>query len=81
MQKKKTTKFAVRLDGINLPMKAQQQIADAIRKTVRRELATIDLKGELVETKSVESNFDDLRKSGTLGYHATLNNVTKAIDL
>lgn len=48
MPKREGSEFVVKLDGIKLPSDVESQIAREIQATVLREIARIDLKGDLV---------------------------------
>ncbi len=48
MPKLEGSEFVVKLDGIKLPPAVESQIAKEIQATVMREIARIDLKGDLV---------------------------------
>lgn len=42
-----TTEFHVRINGLKLPLAAKTRIEEEIQKLVKRELAKLDLKGDL----------------------------------
>ena len=52
MATKKTTEFRLKIDGIKLPAAVQRRIAQELQRTLKSEIARIDLKGDLLDKKS-----------------------------
>jgi hypothetical protein len=50
----KSSEFIVKLNGIKLPDKVEQQMADEIGSLVMREMAKTDFKGDLVVRNPIE---------------------------
>ena len=49
----KTTEFTLKINGLELPKDTMDIIAGELQKTLRREIAKLDLKGGLHEPKSM----------------------------